>query len=234
VFKIEKERNSDCWFLVKKQINRDSFKVILKDPDYGTNNSALSVQDQNGDGYLDLVWNKKWQDHAYLFHPKKETFVEVGECHTLDTLVVNDQIVYYKGIYPLLYYSNDEKEYFGLDDATNTPWMQDQHSELFVLDSNYQKISFATLDNSATHLERNQTKCESQKKILLNCYVPPYKGMYGINSIWNVGRSIDSFSLKNTGFDASFIEHYWQKKYQELIPYGQKFSVRRTKKLQSF
>lgn len=234
VFQIEKEQHSDCWFLVKQKRAQDSFKVILKDPDYGTNNSALSVRDQNGDGYFDIVWNKKWQDHAYLFNPKTETFVEVGECHTLDTLRVNDQIVYYKGLYPFLYYSNAEKESFSLDDATNTPWMQDHHSELFVLDSNYQKISFATLDNATTHHDRYRKQCESQKKIFVHCYVPPYKGMFWAKSIWNLGTSVDSFFLKNTGFDAAFVAQYWQKKYQELIPYGQPFRVRRTKKLEYY
>jgi hypothetical protein len=216
----------DNWFIVKKKIGKE-FKIILKDPDFGTNNSGLYLKDNNNDGYLDIIWDKKWQEHAYLFNPKIENFVEVGECHTIDTLKIGSQVKYYNKKYPLLYYVNEEKNYYISDEKGDTEWITDIHSEFFILDDNYEKISFGTLDNSASLSDWNAEKCQKTKKAIINCYIPPYKGKYGGNSIWNTGQSIDSFQVRIIEFNDKFIKKYWQEKYKKLIPHGQKFKVRR-------
>jgi hypothetical protein len=222
IIKVNKKGNQrDNWFVVKKQIGK-VFKVILKDDDFGINNSGLYAKDNNNDGYLDIVWDKKWQEHAYLFNPKIENFVEVGECHTIDTLKTNGQIAYYNGIYPLLYFVNKEKGLYDMN--SNVEWIRYIHSELFVIDDKYEKISFATLDNSASLKEYNIKKCQRKKESVINCYIPPYRGNFGAKSIWNIGKSIDSFQIKTVNFNDKFINKYWQDKYNSLMIYGKKNS----------
>jgi hypothetical protein len=213
-------RDSIQCFIVQKEINGD-FKTILVDSDYYTNNSNLFFNDQNKDGYPDIVWTKKWQDHSYLFSPKLDNFSEVGEFHDIDTLKENGKPVLYNGK-PLLFLYNYEKD---------LEWMTELHSELFLINDSYQKCSFATIDNFASLDEWNVEKCGSLRTVVVNCYVPPYHGKYGEASIWNSGKSVDSINMKAGRFDTSFISNYWLKNYKKLLPYGQLFQVRRTKPL---
>lgn len=212
-------------FQVSKK-NGNVYKVILEELNYRTNNSRLVLKDANKDGYLDIVWIKKWQDQAYLFNPKTENFVEVGEFHDIDTLKINKNSIFYKGIYPLIFLINEEKDF---------EFMVQTHSELFIIDSTYHKISFATLDNMATtHTYANLNKYKDKKRQICNCYVPPYKGLFSDISIWNTGKKVDNFELKSNQFDSVFIEKYWQKNYKTLLPYGKIFKVRRTYELKYY
>jgi len=71
---------------------------------------------------------------------------------------------------------------------------------------------------------------------IINCYVPPYYGKFGEYSIWNNGKSIDSFWIpkkesfydnESYSIDSSFITEYWLAHYQNLLQYGRIFKVRR-------
>ena len=212
------------YFKVEKSLGT-SFKTILVDSDYETNNSDLFFKDENNDGYLDIVWTKKWQDHSYLFNPIKDNFYEVGEFHDIDTLKINGQAVLFKNKYPLLYLQNLEKE---------MGWMTELHSELFIIDNTYKKISFATIDNFASLEDWNINKCVHSKSVVINCYVPPYSPKYGDLSIWNTGKSIDSFNVKSKEFDSAYIVRYWTNHYQKLLRYGQIFHVRRATELEYY
>lgn len=220
VFKTEK---SGSYFLVQKE-QANSYKTILRDKNYVTNNSNIKFFDCNQDGFKDIVWTKKWQDHAYLFNPKIKNFISVGEYKNVDTLRVNNKIAYYKNA-PILFLINDEK---GFD------WMIQRHSELFIIDSNYQKISFATVDNFSSEDDDKIEKLQATKSIFVNCYTPPYKGRYNNISIWNVGKQFDSFTVKSIKFNKSFIEHYWQTKYLKLIKFGMLFKVRSKNAIEYF
>jgi hypothetical protein len=232
--------DSACFFIVQKQVG-GQFKTIMKEPGYGTNNSTLLFKDENNDGYEDIVWTKKWQDHSYLFNPQIENFVEVGEFHTVDTLKVLDQPVVYHEKYPLLYYWNEEKAYGRAKCGEDTMFVEN-HSELFVIDDNYQKISFAVLDNSGTLDAKPGDSLQCGDEII-KCYVPPYYGKYGDNSIWNSGVTADSVLLiankatyKNESYtmDSTFITNYWQTNYVKLLRYGQPFKVRREKPIEYY
>jgi hypothetical protein len=216
--------NGSEYFEVEKEVNR-RFKPILVDSDYTSNNSDLFFKDENHDGFQDIVWTKKWQDHSYLFNPKKENFIEVGEFHDIDTLKISGKQVLFNKSYPLLYLLNAGKEF---------DWMVKLHSELFIIDSNYQKVSFATLDNFASLKDYNFGRCSASKNVVVNCYVPPYCGKYDEFSIWNAGKSVDSMFMKANRFDSSFIANYWADNYQKLLQYGRVFTVRRQGKLTYF
>jgi hypothetical protein len=221
-------------FTVQKLID-GRFKIILEEPEFYTNNSTLFFHDQNYDGYLDIVWRKKWQEHAYLFNPKIENFIEVGEFHSVNVLKVNDQPVLYRNRFPLLYYWNYEKQFTTTPCGIDTVFIEN-HSELFAIDENFHKVSFAVLDNFTT-LRHSNLACGQQ---IVICSVPPYVGLYGENSIWSRGVVIDSFLLKGNGFsfsdkafttDSNFISNYWRKNFAKLLPYGELFNVRRTQPL---
>lgn len=208
---------SICYFFVLKQ-GPYQFDTIMVDNSYGTNHSDLFFKDENNDGFLDIVWTKKWQDHAYLFNPRIENFVEVGELHDIDTLKQDGKPVLFKNKYPLLYLVNEEKEF---------DWMTEKHSELFVINRDYRKISLATLDNLASLDNENFEKCLHDRTIIINCYVPPYFGKYDETSIWNTGSAIDSALIKSSDFNQSFVYNYWLKHYKSLVKYGAVFKVRR-------
>lgn len=218
------KNDTTSYFKVEKFIG-SGFKTILVDSDFTTNNSDLFFNDENHDGYLDIVWTKKWQNHSYLFNPLKENFYEVGEFHNIDTLTINGQPILFKTKFPLLYFQNLEK---------GMGWMTELHSELFIIDSEYRKISFATIDNFASLDDWNIEKCIKEKSVVVNCYVPPYSPKYGELSIWNSGKSIDSMYMKAKKFDSSFIVNYWTKNYQGLLHYGRFFKVRRATELEYF
>lgn len=223
VFSIYK--NDSTSYLKVEREDGNSFKTILIDSDYSTNHSSVGFYDSNNDGYDDINDYKKWQNHSYLFNPKIENFVEVGELHNIDTLKVNGKPVLFKNKFPLLYLQNEEK-FMG--------FMIELHSELFIINDQYQKISFATLDNFASLEDWNFEKCDKAKSVMVNCYVPPYYGKYNEISIWNSGKSVDSIFMKSNKFDSSFIVHYWRKNYKGLMKYGQIFKVRRDKPLLYF
>ena len=211
------KNDSVSYFKVEKQQNTQ-FKTMLVDSGYGTNNSNLFFADKNNDGFLDIVLTKKWQDHSYLYNPKKENFIEVGEFHDIDTLKIAGQTIFFKDKNPILFLKNFEKDF---------QWMTELHSELFIINNDYQKISFATIDNFASLEDWNIEECSSLKSVVVNCYVPPYFSKYGETSIWNSGKSVDSIFMKANKFDSSFIVNYWTKNYKKLLPYGQVFKVRR-------
>lgn len=226
------------FFIVKKEYAKGKFKTIIKDEDYETNNSDIAFDDINNDGNDDIVWTKKWQDHAYLFNPKIENFVEVGEFHTIDTLKINNIPVLYEDRYPILYYWNYEKS-LSISKCSMDSFFVENHSELFVISDNYKKISFATLDNFATIDDNVSDTIECGAQII-NCQVPPYYGKYSDYSIWNSGKSVDSFYLApdksfngedGYAIDSSFITNYWIKNYSKLLQYGQVFTVRRERPL---
>lgn len=52
------KNDSACFFQVEK-LEDNHWHLIMRDMDYGTNNSGLSFTDQNKDGFEDIVWNKK-------------------------------------------------------------------------------------------------------------------------------------------------------------------------------
>jgi len=218
------KNNSSIYLKIEREYG-NSFKTILVDSSYTTNNSAVGFYDSNNDGYDDFNWYKKWQNHAYLFNPKQENFVEVGELHDIDTLKVNGKAVFFKNKFPLLYLQNEEKDF---------EFMVELHSELFILNDEYQKVSFATLDNFGSLEDWNFDKCNKAKSVMVNCYVPPYDGKYNETSIWNSGKSVDSIFMKSNKFDSSFIVHYWRNNYKGLMKYGQIFKVRRDKPLMYF
>ena len=218
------KNDSISYFKVEKE-NGTQFKTILVDSDYTTNNSDLFFNDENKDGYLDIVWTKKWQVHSYLFNPKKENFFEVGEFHNIDTLKIDRKPILFNKRYPLLYLINPEKDF---------EWMTELHSELFIINNQFQKVSFATIDNFASLEDLNIEKCNSSKSVIVNCYVPPYYGKYGEYSIWNSGKSVDSIFMKVKKFDSSYIVNYWTKNFQKLLKYGKIFKVRRTTTLKYF
>lgn len=229
------KRGSECYFTVSKQKGAP-FQVILKEPNYGTNQSSLFVADANGDGYWDIVWVKKWETYAYLFNPKIENFVEVGEITSIDTLKKNGKVIYYNSLYPLLYSTHA---------GHDAGWIHEEHSELFVIDSNFRKLSFATLNNFASFAEENRERCQLSGKEMIHCDVPPYKEN---KSGFQRGNSIDSFEIQyqldSLGnkidssclsiVDSVFTESYWRKNYEKVIPYGQFFTTPRTKKLEYF
>ena len=234
------KNDSVCFFAVKQETGNGQYKTIMADPDYGTNNSDIGFKDENNDGYKDIVWHKKWQAHSYLFNPTTEAFVEVGEFHTIDTLKIHGSPVLYKNKYPLIYYSNGEKPIQMSKCGEDTMFVEN-HSELFVIDENYQKISFATLDNFETVESRSDTiTCGAQ---MVFCYVPPYYGKFGDNSIWNSGEVFDSAYLPPSAkfyhgdeysIDDDYIANYWLANYKKLLQYGQVFKVRRDKPLEYY
>jgi len=210
---------STCYFFVLKQ-GPYQFDTIMVDNSYGTNHSDLFFKDQNNDDLLDIVWTKRWQDHAYLFNPHIENFIEAGEFHDIDTLKEDGKPVLFKNKYPLLYLINEEKD---------MGWMMEKHSELFVITSTYKKISFATLDNMASLDDENIDRCHSNKSVLVHCYVPPY--FANGNNIWNQGNSADTIFIKSAAFNQSFILNYWLQHYNSLLKYGTAFKVRRDQSL---
>jgi hypothetical protein len=216
VLSVFKTKDSGSYFLIQREQHGTTYKTILRDRNYTTNNSDIKFADCNHDGFDDIVLTKKWQEHAYLFNPKTNNFVAVGEFHNVDTLRVNKKIVRYKNA-PVLFLINDEK---------GSNWMIQRHSELFIIDSNYRKVSFASIDNLSSQDDDKIEKLQSTKSVFINCYIPPYKGRYNDISIWNIGNQFDSFTMKSADFDKRFIERYWQNKYSKLLQYGMMFSVR--------
>lgn len=231
-------KDTNICFIVKKWDNT-SFKVILRDPTYGTNNSDLYFEDKNNDGYLDIVWLRKWQEHAYLYNPAIENFIEVGEFHGINALKIDNKPVLYKNKYPLLYYWNYEKPFPWPTCQSEDTMFSENHSELFIIDENYNKISFAVLDNFST-LNHDSLECGTQ---VITCYVPPYYGKFGLYNIWNNGVVKDSFLLKPQSsfwsdemfaIDSAYITNYWVTNYSKYLPYGQVFKVRREKPLEYY
>ena len=212
--------DSVCYFEVKLQV-KDSFKTILKDFNYSTNNSNIQFKDANNDGYNDIIWNKKWQDHAYLFNKKIENFIEVGEYQNTKKLTHNNKQVYYKSK-PIEFLINYEKP--------NVNGVE-THSELFVITEDYTKISFATIDNFQTSDSKQMDTCRINNLQYITCFVPPYHGRWGLTNIWNSGKVVDSFYLKSNKFNESFINTYWQKNYSSLLKHGSLFKIRRDKAL---
>jgi hypothetical protein len=201
------------------------FKTIMVDSDFITNNSDLFFKDENKDGFADIVWTKKWQDHSYLCNPQKDIFIEVGEMHDVEILKLNGKPVLYRGRYPLLYFLNEEDDMLCITEL---------HSELFIINENYQKLSFATIDNFTSTEDRYFDTCRNSGYSHICCFVPPYFDKYGKNSIWNSGRIVDSFFLKSAKFNHGFITRYWQSHYRQLLKYGQVFHVRRDTPLKYF
>jgi hypothetical protein len=199
---------SPKYFEVSRLIG-NNFKPLLKEPNYYSNQSSMYVKDANNDGFLDIIWLRRFQEHAYLFNPKINNFIEIGEYGKVDTLRNRDKIIYYKGKYPLLYYVNEEKALM-------------IHSELFVIDENYQKISFAIIDNFDDNY---------QKEYIISTYVPPYKGKYSKYNIWNSGKRFETIKSRKNYFNETYIKDYWLKNFKKLLPYGAIFKVRKEKKL---
>lgn len=233
VLTVLRNDEKSTYFIVQKKMG-NKFKTILKDLSYGTNNSSLSFCDANDDGYLDICWLKKWQIHCYLFNPKIENFIEVGEFDEVDTLKINNSIVFYQNKYPLLFQIGGAKPLSVLKCGEDTI-MDEVTSELFIINDKYQKITFASLDNFTTFEPKffDTLACGSQ---IITCYAPPYFGKYGPYNIWNSGKTIDSFLVvRNLTFlfgdtysiDSSFISSYWTKNYRKYLKYGQVFKVRR-------
>lgn len=229
-YKLTVYRNDSlCFFVVYKKI-KENFIPILKD-NYWTNNSGICFKDQNNDGYKDIVWNKKWQDHAYLYNPNTENFVSVGEFHDIHELIINGKVVLYKNKFPLLYYWNLEKPLMRRKCSEDTMF-QENHSELFIINKNYEKISFAVLDNFST-LNYEDLPCGDE---MIMCYVPPYHGKFGKYSLWSDGVKKDSALIKahpsfynkykDYAIDGNFISSYWKKNYEKYLEYGQVFKVR--------
>lgn len=206
-----------CFFKVEREQHK-KFVTILIDNDYTTNNSGIEFKDYNRDGYKDIIWTKKWQEHAYLFNPHTHNFVEVGEFNNVNTLKVDNQVVWYTPGIPYLYLINDEK------DIGET---QEKHSELFVIDNTYHKISFATIDNFSTIDDDKRDRFIDSDSLFITCRIPPYKGRWGSYSIWNSGNPVDSFVVHNRGFTSKFIRKYRQRHYLQLQKYGKRFTVRR-------
>ena len=217
------KNDSACFFQVEK-LQNNQWHLIMRDMDYKTNNSGLSFTDQNKDGFEDIVWNKKWQEHAYLFNPKVENFIEIGEYHNSKPLKIKGKTAFYKHSFPIQYFWNEEK-------SRNSVCGEiiETHSELFAIDENYQKISIATLDNFDSYDYPSVDSCVQAIK----CYTPPYRGRYSKISIWNVGTAVDSVVLKsdlshyNPSLDSNWIANYWQNNYVKLLEHAQLFQVRR-------
>ncbi len=210
----------------------------MKDPEFTTNNSGLAFFDINNDGYLDIL---EGNQYSYLFNSKTENFSEVGEFHSIDTLKINSTPILYENKYPLLYYLSYGRA-MAMGKCSDDTMINENHSELFVINENFQKISFATLDNFATFdgKFRDSLDCGAE---IINCYVPPYYGKYDKYSVWNNGKTVDSFLLTNdTSFyhedfnavDSDYITNYWLKNYSRLLQYGQVFKVRREKPIEYF
>ena len=215
ILSVFKTKDLGSYFLIQREQD-GTYKTILRDRNYTTNNSDIRFADCNHDGFMDIAWTRKWQEHAYLFNPKTNNFVAIGEYYNVDTLRVNKKVVRYRNA-PVLFLISEEKE-FG--------WMTQKHSELFIIDSNYKKISFASIDNLSSGDDDKIEKLQSTKSVFINCYVPPYKGRYNDISIWNIGKQFDSLTMKSVDFNKRFIERYWQNKYSKLLQYGMMFRVR--------
>jgi hypothetical protein len=227
------KNDASTYFIVQKKVG-SKFKTILKDLDYGTNNSNLSFCDNNGDGYLDICWLKKWQTDCYLFNPKTDNFIEVGELDEYDTLKINNAIVRYQNKYPLLFQIGGAKSLSVLKCGEDT-MIDEVTSELFLINDQYQKVTFASLDNFTTFEPKffDTLTCGSQ---IITCYAPPYFGKYGPYNIWNSGKTIDSFLIARKpsflfgdsySIDSNFISNYWKKNYTRYLKYGRLFTARR-------
>jgi len=234
-YRLTVYKNDSNSFFQVERLEDNKWHLIMRDPTYSTNNSSLYFADQNKDGLSDIVWNKKWQDHAYLFNPKIQNFIEVGEFHDVKTLQINGQNVLYKNAYPIYYFWNEEKSY-----ETICGEIVENHSELFIIDKNYKKISFATLDNFDTFNHALQGDCEQ----IVKCYIPPYQGRYGAISIWNKGLVSDSIRLKIpvqdatedniVSLDSNWITNFWISNFSKYLDHGQVFRLRRTKPILYF
>ncbi len=224
-------KNDSAYFFQVEKLEDNHWHLIMRDMDYGTNNSGLSFTDQNKDGFEDIVWNKKWQEHAYLFNPKVENFIEIGEYHNSQPLKIKGKTMLYKHSFPIQYFWNEEKSRNSICGE-----IIETHSELFAIDENYQKISIATLDNFDSYDYPSVDSCVQAIK----CYTPPYRGRYSKISIWNVGTAVDSVVLKsdlshyNPSLDSNWIANYWQNNYVKLLEHAQLFQVRRKKPLYYF
>ena len=224
------KNDSSSFFQIEKMHNHQ-WHLIMRDMEYHTNNSGLSFADQNDDGFKDIVWNKKWQEHAYLFNPKVENFIEVGEYHNSKTVKINGKTAFYKQSFPIQYLWNEEKSMNSICGE-----IIETHSELFALDEHYRKISIATIDNFDSYNYSAGDSCVQ----VIKCYIPPYKGRYGKISIWNIGTPVDSIVLKsdpshyNPSLDSNWIANYWQNNYVKLLKNAQLFQVRREKPLYYF
>jgi hypothetical protein len=204
--------DSPRYFEVGKRIG-NSLKPLLKEPNYYSNQSSMYVKDANNDDFLDIVWLRRFQEHTYLFNPKINNFVEIGEYGKVDTLRDDNKIIYFKGKLPLLYYVNEEKAL-------------QIHSELFVIDENYQKISFAVIDNFDDDYVSEEYK--------IYTYVPPYRGKYSKYNIWNSGKIFEIVRGRKSRLNEIYIKEYWLKNVKKLLPYGAIFKVRKEKKLMYF
>jgi hypothetical protein len=224
------KKDTICFFQVEK-LEDNHWHLIMRDMDYGTNNSGLSFTDQNKDGFEDIVWNKKWQEHAYLFNPKVENFIEIGEYNNSKPLKIKGKTMYYKHSFPIQYFWNEEKSMNSICGE-----FIETHSELFAIDENYRKISIATLDN----FDSNDYPAGDSCVQAIKCYTPPYRGRYSKISIWNVGTAVDSVVLRsdsshyNPSLDPNWITNYWQNNYVKLLKHAQLFQVRRKKPLYYF
>lgn len=237
VLSVYKSDDGAAYFTVQKE-SGGQFKIILKDLDYWTNNSDIYFRDANKDGFKDICWDKKWQEHCYLFNPKIENFVEVGEIENIDTLKINNKNILYQKKFPLLFLIGGAKTLNVLKCSSDT-LMDQVNSELFIINDDYEKISFASLDNFQTSdsIYADTINCGDQ---IIICYVPPYTGKYGPYNIWNSGKIIDSFLAERRdsflygdsySLDSSFITNYWINHYKDLLQYGQVFKCRRLKPL---
>ena len=237
VLSVYKSVDGDAYFTVQKETGWQ-YKIILKDLDYWTNNSDIYFWDANKDGFLDICWDKKWQRHCYLFNPNIENFVEVGELEDFDTLKINNKHVLYHKKFPLLVQVGGAKTLNVLKCISDTS-MNQVNSELFIINDDYEKVSFASLDNFQTtdSIYADIINCGDQ---IIICYVPPYTGKYGPYNIWNSGKIIDSFLVKRRdsffdedsySIDSNFIANYWIDHYKNLLEYGQVFKCRRSKPL---
>jgi len=207
-------------FVLRKSNQR--FDTILIDNYFTTNNSGVEFRDVNKDGFADIVWSKKWEDHAYLFNPAIENFVDVGEFHDIDTLRQKDgSLVLYNNQYPVLYLISPER-----DDG----WVTELHSELFVIKSDYIKISFATINNFSTF--RDMEKYYPKRNVLITCYTPPYNETYGDN--WSEGIKADSMEMKAGKFNKSLITKYWATHYKMLLQHGKPSADYREQSLKIF
>ena len=184
VLSVYKSVDGDAYFTVQKETGWQ-YKIILKDLDYWTNNSDIYFWDANKDGFLDICWDKKWQRHCYLFNPNIENFVEVGELEDFDTLKINNKHVLYHKKFPLLVQVGGAKTLNVLKCISDTS-MNQVNSELFIINDDYEKVSFASLDNFQTtdSIYADIINCGDQ---IIICYVPPYTGKYGPYNIWNSG-----------------------------------------------
>ncbi len=237
VLSVYKSDDGDAYFTVQKETGAQ-YKIILKDLDYWTNNSDIYFWDANKDGFLDICWHKKWQRHCYLFNPLIENFVEVGELENFDTLKINNKNIMYQKKFPLLFQIGGAKT-LSINDCGTDTFVQEVNSELFIINDDYEKVSFASFDNFQTtdSIYADIINCGDQ---IIICYLPPYTGKYGPYNIWNSGKIIDSFLVKRRdsffdedsySIDSNFIDNYWIDHYKNLLEYGQVFKCRRSKPL---